>query len=66
MSNMEMLKISLSYNVETSSVHPFPVLRQVLALNSMRQNLQTEKFLFIDTMLKVKTQEIALLLRILL
>ena len=42
--NMETHKISLSCNIETMFVHLFPALWQVLALNSMRQNLWTENF----------------------
>ena len=42
--NMEMYKISLSCNIGTMFVHPFPALWQLLALNPMRQNLWTETF----------------------
>ena len=41
--NME-THISLGCNIETTFVHPFPALWQVLALNPMRQNLWTENF----------------------
>ena len=61
-----MHKISLSYNAETSSVYPFPVLWQTLVLFSMRQHLWTERSVPIDTMLKGNTQKITSLPSILL
>ena len=58
--NPETHKISLSHNVETMSVHTFPALWQILALSSMKQHLRTEESVPIDTVLKAKTQKIAL------
>ena len=51
--NMEMHKVSLSYDVEISSVHCLPALWQTLTLNSMRQHLWTEKSAPIDTILQL-------------
>ena len=51
--NMEMNKVSLGYNAETSSVHPLLALWQTLTLSSMSQHLWIEKSTPIDTMLKL-------------
>ena len=51
---MDTHEISLSHNVETMSVHPFPALWQTLTLDSMKQHLMTEKSVPIDTILKAK------------
>ena len=50
---MEMHQVSLSYDVENSSVHPLPALWQTLTLTSMRQHHWTERSSSIDTMLKL-------------
>ena len=63
--NKETYKSSLSHNVETMSVHPFPTLWQTVTLGSMKQHLRTEKSVPIDTMLKARTQKITLLPRVL-
>ena len=48
-----MHKVSLSYNVENSSVHPFPALWQTLTLNPMRKDSLERKSVPIDAMLKL-------------
>ena len=55
---MEMHKISLSDDIQTSSVDPFPASWHTLALFSMRQHLWTERFASIGAMLKANTQKI--------